>query len=199
MRSGVAPLCAAAAAIAAVTALERDGRIPIASLAPTPASFDAGRVWLVATSVLVADRPAVASIAGLVAVGAAALTLADARVLWLSAAVGHLGSAVVVYAALALLDTRGSGALTTAETTYDYGTSAVIAAWVGVLAFSLWWRDRRLALALCAASGLVGWILHPGLTVLDTEHLVALAAGVAVAGYGRSWALHPGLEPAPRH
>jgi hypothetical protein len=196
MKSGLPPLCAATAAITVVTALNREGRLPLSALAPTPQSFGSGRVWLVATSVFVADRPAAASIGGLFVVGLAVLALCGSRVLWLSAAFGHVGSAVTVYGAMALARAVHPDAFAVVDTLFDYGTSAVIAAWVGALAVRLWGRDPRLAVVLSVGSGLIGWLLRPDITVLDTEHLVAFALGAAIAGYGSSWVFRRRLKPA---
>ena len=64
----------------------------------------------------------------------------------------------------------------------DYGTSAIIAAWIGVVAYAVWRRGSgAAALALCVVSGLIGWLFRPDLDVLDTEHIVALAIGIALA------------------
>jgi hypothetical protein len=183
MKGGVLPLGAVTAGISAATALQRTGHISAATLAPSPQSFAAGRVWLVATSVLVADRPAVASIAGFLVVGLAALALVGPKVLWFAAALGHVGSAVAMYCAIAVVRALDPHAFAAVVSLVDFGTSAVVAAWLGAIAYRLWSRDPRLSVFLCTAAILGGWLLHPQLTALDTEHLVAAAAGVAVARY----------------
>jgi hypothetical protein len=183
MKSGVLPLGAVTAGISAVTALERTGHVSAATLAPSPQSFAAGRVWLVATSVLIADRPAAASVAGFLVVGLAALVLLGPKVLWLSAAIGHVGSALAVYGVIVLVRSLDPDAFAAVVSLVDFGTSAVIAAWLGAIAYRLWSRDPRLAVLLFVAALVVGWLLHPQLTALDAEHLVAAAAGVAIAAY----------------
>jgi hypothetical protein len=183
MKSDVLPLGAVTAGISAVTALERTGHVSAATLAPSPQSFAAGRVWLVATSVLIADRPAAASIAGFLVVGLATLALLGPKVAWLSAALGHVGSALAAYGAIMLVRAIDPDAFAAVYSLVDYGTSAVIAAWLGAIAYRLWARDPRLSVLLCAAAVLVGWLLHPQLTALDAEHLVAALTGVAVARY----------------
>jgi hypothetical protein len=183
MKSGVLPLGALTAAVSAVTALERTGHVSAATLAPSAQSFAAGRVWLVATSVLVADRPAAPSIAGFLVVGLATLALFGPKVVWLSAALGHIGSALAAYGAIALARALDPDAFASVFSLVDYGTSAVIAAWLGAIAYRLWSRDPRLSVLLCVAAVVVGWLLHPQLTALDTEHLVAALAGIAVAHY----------------
>ena len=74
------------------------------------------------------------------------------------------------------------GLATHAMRSADYGTSAIIAAWIGVVAYAVWRRGSgAAALALCVVSGLIGWLFRPDLDVLDTEHIVALAIGIALA------------------
>ncbi len=131
-RVAVASVPGAAAVVALVTVLTRLGVVPLRDLAASPPAVAGGREWLLATSALVADRPALASIAGLLVVGLTALALAGPRVLWVAAAAGHLVSTVVVYG---VLDAAG-----VTVTRLDYGTSAVIASWIGVIACLLWVR-----------------------------------------------------------
>ena len=81
---------------------------------------------------------------------------------------------MIVYGAL---DAAG---VTTARP--DYGTSAMIAAWIGVIAFCLWKRGAATAaVGLCLVAALVGWLFRPDLDILDTEHAVALGIGIGVA------------------
>jgi hypothetical protein len=171
---------AAAGLVSAVTVANRAGLLSARTLAATQESLGDGRIWLLATSALVADRPAVASIAGLAVVGLAATALCGARVTWVAAALGHVCSALIVYVALDLVRTADAGAFGGAVSFPDYGTSAIVAAWIGAIACALWLRGRRAgAVALCVAAALVGWLCKGTLTILDTEHAVALAAGVA--------------------
>jgi hypothetical protein len=157
-----------------VTALNRMRVIPLDELAATPRAIEDGRLWLLLTSAAIADRPAIPSIAGLVVVGLAALAMSGQRVFWTAAILGHVLSTVVVYAALDLASYSVA--------TPDFGTSAMIAAWIGVIAYRVRRRGRGVAApALCVAAALVGWLLRPDLDVLDTEHLVALALGTATA------------------
>ena len=149
--------------------------MPLRALAASPESVGDGRVWLLATSALVADRPAVASITGFALLGLAALVLCETRVVWTAAVAGHLCSAVIVY-----------GAISYASNTLDYGTSAIIASWIGLVAAGLWSRTRTGAVALCVAAALLGWYFKGTLTVLDTEHAVAFALGIGVYRFRRA-------------
>ncbi|HZR96442.1 MAG TPA: hypothetical protein VFA56_12160 [Gaiellaceae bacterium] len=170
----IAAVPAAAGVISTVTVLNRLRVVALDDLAATPRAIQAGHVWLLATSAFVADRPAVPSIVGFLVVGLAALAVAGGRVLWASAIVGHVFATVVVYA---LLD-----AASYSVGRADYGTSAVIAAWIGVVAYHVHRRGRgAAALALCVVAALVGWLFRPDLDILDTEHAVALVFGAATA------------------
>jgi len=169
MRRSLAAVAAATAVISALTVATREGFVPLRVLAATPESVGDGRIWLLATSALVADRPAAASIAGFAVVGLAAFLLCEARVVWIAAIAGHICSAALVYAVV-----------TGDRHTLDYGTSAIVAAWVGVIAAALWPRTRTGAVALCVAAALLGWYFKGTLTLLDTEHAVALAIGAGL-------------------
>lgn len=164
----------ATAAVAVVTGLNRFGVIPLRDLAASPEKVGDGHWWLLLTSAFVADRPVLPSIAGFAVVGAAVWLAYGGRVLWAGAIGGHVVATLAVYAAL---DVAG-----VTVTRADFGTSAVIAAWIGSLACWLYARGSgRLAVALCLAAAVVGWLLRPDLDLLDTEHAVALPIGVAVA------------------
>jgi len=168
-RSGIALVPAIAGVVAGVTVLNRFGVIPLRDLAATPQAVGEGREWLLLTSAFVADRPAVPSILGFTIVGLAALALRGSRVVWTTATTGHLLATVVVY-----------GVLDAARVTVsrpDYGTSAVIAAWIGAIAYDVWRRGSGLgALGLCVVAASVGWLFRPELDILDTEHAVAFAS-----------------------
>src|SRR3954451_21835520 len=88
--SGVLSVVTAGGVVTSVTVAQRFGAVSLGPFSSTPRAVVDGRVWLLATSALVADRPAVPSIAGLVAVGIAALALSGTRVLWGAAAAGHV-------------------------------------------------------------------------------------------------------------
>ena len=53
-----------------------------------------------------------------------------------------------------------------------------------------WWAGgeglaaRAASVGLCLTAGLIGWLFRPDLTVLDTEHVVALAFGILIARLG---------------
>ena len=154
-------LLAYAAVVSAVTAAVDPARI---------AATQHGALWRIVTSGLRADDPVVASIAGIVVVGAVTILVAGTRVTLATAVIGHIASALVVYAAL--------DAARRTVTTLDYGTSAITAAWVGVLVYALWSRGRRrAAVGFFTVAAIVGWLCKGQLTVLDWEHAFAVAVG----------------------
>ena len=171
--------------ISVATAVNRLDVLPTRLFASSPQEFADGRVWLLATSALVADRPAGASIVGFAVVGLAALAFCGGTVTWLAAVTGQIGSALLVYATIILTRAADPTAFASVVSYADYGTSAVIAAWIGAIAYRLWSRERRTtAILLCLASGLIGWLLKSRLTALDTEHVVALCFGIVSMRYG---------------
>jgi hypothetical protein len=173
-RFSIVAVPAVAVAVSVVTVLTRLGAVSLRELASTPQGVTDGREWQLLTSAFVADRPAVPSVIGFTIVGLAALVLAGARTLWAAAVAGHLLATVVVYAALDAAQVTVSRP--------DYGTSAIIAAWIGVIACCLWRRGAaRAAVGFCFVAALVAWFFRPQLDILDSEHAVALAVGIGVA------------------
>jgi hypothetical protein len=170
--------------ISVATAIDRLDLLPTRLFASSPQEFADGRVWLLATSAVVADRPAGASIVGLAVVGLAAVAFCGARVAWLAAVTGQIGSALLVYTTIILTRAADPTAFASVVSYPDYGTSAVIAAWIGAIAYRLWSRGgRAAAILLCLASGLIGWLFKSQLTALDTEHVVALCFGIVSMRY----------------
>ena len=198
MPRGAASVLLATGLISATTAVTRVGQVPLRMLAATPQSLAEGRVWLLATSALVADRPAFASLLGFLAVGVVAVWLCGSRVVWVAAATGHIFSAAIVYVGIGLVRIADPGAFESTVGLRDFGTSAIIAAWIGAIAYWLWARDRRTqAVALCLVSALVGWYCKGTLTVLDWEHLFALGFGTGAVRLAAVLELRPrtGLKP----
>ena len=113
------------------------------------------------------------------------------RLLWASALAGHVGSGVAVYAAIATARAVVPSAFESVLSLPDYGTSAMIGTWLGVLAAVGWRRWPDLAprvgvVAFCMVSSIVGWVCDSSLTFLDSEHGVAFAIGIGVAS-GAAW------------
>jgi hypothetical protein len=181
--AGVAALTAAAGV---VTVASRLGWIGISHLAATPNAIAKGKVWLLLTSGVVADRPWLASLIGFAIVAFAALSVASVRVVVLAALAGQVLATLAVYGFLGLAREVHPGAFHTLLNTQDIGLSAIIAAWIGVVAQTFWYRYRSLRSHVlnvlgCVGCALIGFAFRPNLTALDTEHLVAFALGVLIA------------------
>jgi hypothetical protein len=184
-------LLAVFAVVAGVTAANRAGLIGIGTLASSPRSSGEGKVWLLLTSAFVADKPTAASLLAFAAFAIAVLVMCGPRLLWASALAGHLGSAVAVYAAIAAARAVVPTAFENVLSLSDYGTSAMIGAWLGALAAVAWMRwpragPRLCVVAFCTVSAGVGWACDSNLTFLDMEHGVAFAIGIGVAS-GAAW------------
>jgi hypothetical protein len=177
----------AVAAVCGVTAAARLGAVRMSALVGTPSEVADGKVWLPFSSALVADRPVALSLGALALFAFAALAVCGLRVLVLSAVLGHVGGTLIVYLAVAAVRAVDRTELQSAVTHQDYGVSAVIAAWLGAIAFVEWKRRpelrRRLAIAgfvlLCAV---IGWFADSSRTPLDADHVVAFAIGIGIAG-----------------
>jgi hypothetical protein len=177
------------AAITALTAAQQTGAFSLGSVAATTEGVGDGRVWLVLSSALVAQTPVVLSLASFGALGFLVLRVCGPRTLWLSAAVGHLVSTLVVYGAV------GTAALADGDLVrgllgeQDYGVSAIFAAWLGAVAAYGWvrcsgaWRWRLAVVLGCLGVGLAAWLIRgePTPSILDSEHIVAFAIGATIA------------------
>jgi hypothetical protein len=181
-------LLAATAVVSVTTAASEAGKISLGTLASSPRAVGQGRVWLLLSSALVADHPIGPSLLAFAGPGLAALAVCGWRVVWAAATLGHAGSAIAVYGAIAALRLLDPGDLAQVRSLYDYGTSAIIAAWIGAIAARGWRRRPALTargtiVVFCVGSGLIGWLLRPQVTPLDSEHIVAFLIGVAIARF----------------
>lgn len=180
---------AALTAVAAVTTVaSRSGWIGVSHLAASPNAIAQGKIWLLLTSGVVADRPWLPSLLGFAIVAFAALSAARVRVVVLAALAGQVLATLVVYGCFGLARAVHPGAFDALENTPDIGLSAIIAAWIGVVAQALWRRHgSRVAHVLiglgCIGCALIGLTFRTNLTALDTEHVVAFALGVSIAAW----------------
>jgi hypothetical protein len=195
-RAGV--ICAAAVVAGIATAANRAGWLGLSHLAASPRAVAEGKIWLLFTSGVVADRPWLPSLLGFAIVGFTALSLARARVVVAAALAGHVLATLVVYGFLGAVDAVDHGAFANLVDQPDIGLSAIIAAWIGVISCMLWRRFRSgrahvLNVLGCIGCALIGFAFRPAVTVLDSEHIVAFALGVAVA----AWWPEPKKQPDP--
>jgi hypothetical protein len=179
-------ICGVTAVAGAVTAANRAGWIRLTELAATPKAVAEGRIWLLVTSGVVADRPWLPSLLGFALVGFAALSCAHWRVVLLAALAGHVLATLLVYGLLGAAAAADGAAFANLLAQPDFGLSAMIAAWIGVIACAVWRRHAsRRAHVLdalgCLCCALIGLAFRPDVTALDSEHLVAFALGVAIA------------------
>jgi hypothetical protein len=158
-----------------------------ASLAASPARLLQGKVWLLISSGLLAEHPLGASIVSFTLLALLALTVCGLRRFWWAAFCGHVGSTIVVYAAIWLMRLSRPRAFSSVFGSPDYGVSAVSAAWLGAIA-AVGWRIRgrskggRAAIVLsCIAVALFAYTARPGITIIAAEHVLAFAFGVLVA------------------
>jgi hypothetical protein len=171
---------------AVVTVANRFGELPLSSIASSPAAVGEGKVWLLVSSAVIADRPALVSLLGFWIVGFTACAVCSARVVAGVAVGGHLLSAVCIYCFIGLTRLTQPDAFASVMHVSDYGLSAIIAAWIGAIASVMWKRHpgpagRALVVAGSLVCAGVGLLFRPDLTFLDTEHLVAYAFGALVA------------------
>jgi hypothetical protein len=186
--SRAAAVCGATAVAGAITAVNRTGWIGLSSLAASPKAVAEGKIWLLLTSGVIADRPWLPSLLGFAIAAFAALSIAPVRVVVAAAFAGHVLATLAVYGFLGVvraIDRDAFGALVGQA---DVGLSAIIAAWIGVVAQAMWsrYRSRRghvLTAAGCVGCALIGFAFRSDVTVLDSEHIVAFALGVAISAW----------------
>jgi hypothetical protein len=157
-----------------------------ADLASTPAGVARGQLWTLVTSAFVVSGPVIPQLASLTVVGGLVIRREGPRVYWWAAAWGHLGSAVVAYAAVGLLTVAGVRVVHRVLYAPDYGVSCVWAGMAGALAASvattLRHRPNRIAqtaLITCCTT-LLGLAAVVGSVLVRAEHLLALLLGAGV-------------------
>jgi lambda repressor-like predicted transcriptional regulator len=171
-----------------MTVANRAGWAGLTHLAASPRAVAEGKIWLLFTSGVVADRPWLPSLVGFAIVGFAASSVARLGVVVVAALAGHVLATLVVYGFLGVVDAFDHGVFANLVDRPDIGLSAIIAAWIGVVSCRLWRRySSRRAHALnvlgCIGCALIGFAFRPDVTALDTEHIVAFALGVAIAAW----------------
>jgi hypothetical protein len=179
-------LGAAVAWLAAVTVVWFLDPAPSA-LGASPDKVAAGALWrLLSSSLIVDGEMPLLQIAELVVVSALVLFGPGAFVWWLAALIGHVGSALIAYALIALAAALGSGSAERSEDDWDYGISCVLAALAGVVFADALQRlrgggrrrRRDVALVVFALVSLVGWLVT--IDWFGVEHVFAFGLGAAV-------------------
>ena len=188
------------AAVAGLTAAIQAHALSIQPFAASAARVAAGRLWLLLSSALVIDRPVAVGLVAFALIAAATLWLCGARVFWVAAVAGHVGSTLLVYGIIGVSRLGDPHLFARAVGTPDFGVSAMQGAWVGALTAHAWQRSgsgvrprAAMALAVCALAG-IAWLLHPDPSVLTSEHLFAFLIGASVV----RWHLPAVLQRAGR-
>jgi hypothetical protein len=176
------------------------GWVGVSNMAASPDAIAKGKVWLLLTSGIVADRPWLASLIGFAIVATVALAVAPLRIVVAAAVAGQVLATLAVYGVLGVARAFDHGAFASLLHTPDIGLSAIIAAWIGVVSHAYWQRYRaRRAHVLnvlgCIGCALIGFAFRPDVTALDSEHIVAFALGVVIAAW---WPSDAGISSAER-
>lgn len=173
--------------IAAAAAIELGAfGLSAAELGSSPDTLAGFEPWRLLTSSLLVDGELpVAQVALLVAVTVAVISRHGARVWWVAALLGHIGSALLAYAAIGVAIALGNDAADRISDDWDYGVSCVMAAQFGVLFAGALLRRRRgtagpfdLVLAVAALIALIAWTVT--IDWYGVEHQLAFAIGIAV-------------------
>jgi hypothetical protein len=147
------------------------------------ASADAvgdGRVWTLLTSALQPQAPArLAQVVVLALLVLVVIVREGPVTWWASALAGHVGSALVAYAAIAVATWLGSAAADRAGDQPDFGVSCVIGGSAGALLASGLVRGDRVA----AAAGGFGLLVSLPLSLgwYDVEHVLSVLLGAGAA------------------
>ena len=159
----------------------------VSALAASPERVREGKLWFLASSAVLVDRPVVLSLLSFAALAVVALVLCGTRTFWWSAFLGQVLATILVYAFIGVARWLVVGAFDSSVASPDYGVSTVCAAWLGSIAALMWRRRGRSTLgklsiaASCAAIGLFAYSVRPDVSVLSSEHLVAFGLGAAAA------------------
>ena len=180
-------MLAVMAVVSALTALQRVGAVPLASLAASPREVADGRLWLLVTSGAIAADPLLWSLLSFYALAFLTLALCGQRIVWLAAVIGQALSTLLGYSLIGAARVLDPGAFHHLVSAPDYGVSAISAAWLGAIA-AIGWRTRRQSIGRaaivlgCVATACLAWFVRGrGLDLLDSEHVFAFAIGVGVA------------------
>jgi hypothetical protein len=163
-----------------------DPDLPAADLGASPDELADGSAWRLLSSSLIVDSGLpLLQIAVLAAATALVLVRHGAVVWWLAALAGHVGSALIAYALIAIADALGSDSAERIEDDWDYGISCVLAALTGVLFAGAVRRLRSgrggagdVALVVAASLGLLAWLVT--IDWYGVEHVLAFALGACV-------------------
>ena len=174
------------AAVVVIAVTRAAGAGPSAhALASTPRRIWDGELWTLLTSGLPVSGIVVPEIIAAAATLVLAWRAVGPVLLALAALVAHLGSALIVYAGIGLIDLVSAETVHDVLDRHDYGISAVWLAAVGTLVAVLQRRRPRAALALVALATAASLAVIPVSGPLASpEHILSLAIGWAVTRRG---------------
>jgi hypothetical protein len=183
----VAVFAALLLVVVATTLAQSVGWIGVNALAADPARIAAGKIWLLISSGLLVQKPVVLSLVSFAALGSLTLLVCGRGVLGTAALLGHVGSTLITYGVVAIVSIVSPETFRATWSAPDYGVSAIAAAWLGAVA-CVCWRRRGITLAgkaavagSCLAVAAFGWMMRRHHNVLDSEHALAFAIGVALS------------------
>ena len=166
-------------------------RTLVAALAFSPSDLASGRLWLLPLSGFVVEGALWVQVAILAQAALALVVLAGVRTFWRAAIVALVGSTIIAYAILELVDVAAPGATGDLFRDPDYGVSCVWAGTVGALAVvgARSWSRAHPKAAVAATVGApiavllaAGFITAAGtLDIASVEHLFAFLLGALVA------------------
>jgi hypothetical protein len=173
-------LASVVAYLVVVAAIQATGWPDWQSLAASPDQVAHGQLWLLLSSGLVIDGLPWLQFSVLAIVLGLAYVRVGAARLWAAGLVAHVGSALLAYAGIGVLNLLGAETNGVA-TEPDYGVSVLLAGELGVIAVS---GGRRTAL-LVGVLGVAGFGigLADASTLANVEHLLGflLGAGTILA------------------
>lgn len=152
-----------------------------ADLASSPQSLAAGRVWLMVTSGVIVSGAPVGQLLGFAVTAVIALRVLGARTFWTAALTAHLGSAVLVYAGVGVLELLDTGAVEEVAGRADYGISCVWLGVAGALAGARMDGVRTgVAIGAVTVVSALLWVTGPPDDLAGVEHALAFALGALV-------------------
>jgi hypothetical protein len=172
--------------VIALTVATENGSLRVEALASSPVRFEQGKLWFLFTSGLIVQQPIVISLASFVALATLVFVVCGTRLLWIVAVAGHVGSTVLAYSALAAVRAVDPPSFQGLLSHPDYGVSAISAAWLGAIAAAGWRRRGqtvrgRIGIGFAVfAIAVFAYMLRRGLTILDSDHVIAFAIGIAL-------------------